>query len=105
MRGIHAIVFICDVGALAEPDLGTIGDLARLELLARRLGGRVHLRNVPLRLRELIVLCGLGSALGLDDGDDSRIEVRREAEQRKQPLGVQEEADPGDLPARDLDDL
>jgi hypothetical protein len=71
-----------------QPDVGTIGALARLELAARRQGKTIRLRNSSNELRELIALAGLDEVL--------RVEPRGQAEQREQPLGVEEE--------RELDD-
>jgi hypothetical protein len=85
---------VCDAGALVDPDIGTIEELAALQLVAARLGCRVRLHNVPPRLRELVELAGLTSVLAVADG--SAFEPGRELEQREQSLGVQEEADPRD---------
>ena len=38
---------ICDVGALGQPDVATVGALARMQLTARRFGGQIRLREVP----------------------------------------------------------
>ena len=69
-------------------DLGTVDALARLRLAARRSGLELRLGHVPDELRELITFVGLAEALGL--------EPRRQAEEREQRLGVEEE--------RELDD-
>ena len=63
--------------------LGTIDALARLQLAARRVGLELRLRYAPDELLELIELAGLTEAL--------RVEPRRQAEQREDALGVQEE--------------
>jgi len=94
--------FVCDVGALVEPDVAAVDGLARLQLAARRSGCRVALRDVPPQLRELLDLMGLCDVLA---PSRSAVEAGRQAEQREQPLGVQEEADPRDRPAADLEDL
>jgi hypothetical protein len=73
-----------------DPDLGAVDDLARLSLLARRLGGRIVLSDVTPALRALLALSGLG------------VEMEGEPERGKEPLGVegrQEELHPGDLPS------
>ena len=71
--------------------LGTVDALARLQLAVHELGGRVCLRAAPEELVELLVLAGLREVLGeeraLRDGG-------RQAEEREEPLGVEEEADP-----------
>jgi hypothetical protein len=41
------------------PDLGTVNEVARLALLATRLGGRVALTDVSPAMRELLDLVGL----------------------------------------------
>jgi hypothetical protein len=66
-------------------DLGTVDALARLRLAGKRLGFEV--RAIPTEeLLELLDLLGL-------------VEVFWEIEQRKEPLGVQEEGELGDAPA------
>lgn len=79
--------------------------LARLRLTARRHGRGMRLRNVSGALGELLVRAGLDDALAADalaapaDPARSVLEHGGEAEQREQPLGVQEGVEPGD-PAR-----
>ncbi len=87
-RGDRRIV--CDVAALADPDLGTVDALARLQLTVKRLGGSIRLSGTSARLEELLAATGLGEALPLC------VEVVRETEEREETFGVQEEADPGD---------
>jgi ABC-type transporter Mla MlaB component len=77
----------CGCDGIAEPDVGTIDVLARMALTARRLGGRLELRGTRPDLRELLALVGL-EALA--------VEVVGQAEQREEPLGVEEERDSGD---------
>jgi ABC-type transporter Mla MlaB component len=93
----------CDVGALGRADVRAVGVLALLQLAARRRGLRIVFRGAKGDLRELLTLLGLDEALPCIGG--SGVEPRRQPEQREEPLGVEEEADPDDLPARDLDDL
>jgi hypothetical protein len=76
-----------DASELA-PDLLTLDALARLELSARRHGRRLRVVGSSSGLRELIDLCGLSDALG--------VEPRGQPEQREQRVGVEEE--------RELDD-
>jgi hypothetical protein len=71
------------------PDLGTVDDLARLALLAGRLGGVIVVTELSPPLRDLLDLAGLG------------VQVEREPERREEPFGVQrgeEVVHPGDLP-------
>jgi ABC-type transporter Mla MlaB component len=79
---------VCDVGALAEPHVGTVHLLARLQLAARRHGRDIRLRRAPEELRELIVFCGLDDVLRLEPG--------RQSEEREQGLGGEEEGELAD---------
>src|SRR5882757_3904627 len=64
-------VVVCDVAGLGPPGLGTVDLLARLELAARRAGGRIRLLNPPPALRALLDLVGLrfDSVDAVDAGD------------------------------------
>jgi anti-anti-sigma regulatory factor len=81
---------VCDLAALTNADLATVEALARLQLGARRLGCQLSVRNAPAELRELLALVGLQEIVGL------RVETRGQAEEREEPLGVEEEGDPAD---------
>ena len=72
----------CQVGAL-DADAATIDLLARLHLSARRLGIDVRLLDASPELRELVAFAGLNGVLRLEPG--------REAEEREEPLGIEEE--------------
>jgi len=74
-----------DCGQLDAPTAATIDQLARLELAARRSGYELELANANSRLLELIAFVGLSDVLGVESG--------RETEQRKDPLGVEEESE------------
>ena len=50
---------ICDMSRLATPDAVVVDALARLQLVARRFGRRVELREACEDLLELIELAGL----------------------------------------------
>lgn len=76
-------VVVCDVGGLGPPALGAVDLLARLELAARRAGGRIRLRGPGPGLRALLDLVGL------------RFQVEGDAEEREPALGVEEEVEPG----------
>ncbi|HEX2221730.1 MAG TPA: STAS domain-containing protein [Candidatus Limnocylindria bacterium] len=84
----------CDVGAVTNPDLATIDALARLQLTARRSGGRIRLRDASVELRELLELLGLRDALPCARA--SRLEARGQAEEREELRGVEEEGDAAD---------
>ena len=70
------------------PDLGTVDQVARLALRARRVGGRIILSDVSPALDALLSLAGLG------------VEMERETEGGEEALGVeggQEKLHTGDL--------
>ncbi len=90
MAALRPSLLVFDAGALADPDLGTVADLARLHVVARRLDLDVVVRNAPPALLELVAFVGLADAL--------RLEPRREAEERKQRRGVEEERELDDPP-------
>ena len=75
---------VCDVAGLGPPGLGTVDLLARLELAARRAGGRIRLRDPDPALHALLDLVGL------------RFEMEGQAEQREPALRVEEEVEPGE---------
>jgi hypothetical protein len=80
---------VCDASVLA-PDAETIEALARFKLDALRGGQDAVLRGPSSELLALLDLCGLRDVL--------RVEVGGQAEQREEPVGIQEErelADPG----------
>ncbi|MBW8795872.1 MAG: STAS domain-containing protein [Streptomyces sp.] len=76
-------VVVCDVGGLGPPGLAAVDLLARLELTARRAGGRIRLRDPDPALRALLRFVGL------------RLQMEGEAEEREPALGVEEEVEPG----------
>ncbi|MEV6735949.1 STAS domain-containing protein [Streptomyces sp. NPDC051104] len=77
-------VVVCDVGGLRPVRLATVEVLARLQLAARRAGGRIRLRDPAPTLRALLDLVGLP------------FELEGQAEQREPALGVEEAVEPGD---------
>ena len=84
LRTTRAGVVVCDVAGLGPPGLGTVDLLARLQLAARRAGGRIRLRDPDPALHALLDLVGL------------RFEVEGQAEQGEPALGVEEEVEPGE---------
>ena len=92
----HEGPVVCDVGALTDPDAVTVDTLARLQLTARRIGRCIRLRAAGDELQALLGLMGLADVLPCEAGS---VEPSRQAEQREQARGVQEEADPADPPA------
>ncbi|MFJ3822685.1 STAS domain-containing protein [Streptomyces nodosus] len=77
-------VVVCDVGGLGPPGLGTVDLLARLQLAARRAGGRIRLRDPAPSLCALLGLVGLS------------FELERQVEQREPAPDVEEAVEPGD---------
>ncbi|MDO0926078.1 STAS domain-containing protein [Streptomyces sp. TG1A-8] len=75
---------VCDVGGPGPPGLATVDLLARLELAARRSGGRIRLRGPDPALRALLGLVGL------------RLQVEGQVEQGEPAPGVEEAVEPGD---------
>lgn len=95
-------VVVIDVTGLEGADLETVDALARAALVARRCGAEPRVVGVGLELAGLLRLCGLAEALGVHP---VTVETGRKPEQRKEPGGVQEEGDPGDLRPIRLEDL
>jgi anti-anti-sigma regulatory factor len=54
-----AQVVTCDLGSLETPDLGIVDTLARLQLTARRAGGRIRVRRATAEVQRLLALVGL----------------------------------------------
>lgn len=77
-------VVVCDVGGLGPPGLAAVNLLARLQLAARRAGGRIRLRDPDPALCSLLDLVGL------------RFEMEGQPEQREPALGVEKAVEPGD---------
>lgn len=84
LEATEAGAVVVDVAGIGPPGLGAVDLLARLELAARRAGGRIRLRDPAPSLHALLGLVGL------------RFEVEGQAEQREPALGVQEEVEPGE---------
>ncbi len=68
--------------------LRMLDSLARLQLAARRAGVHVSIAGAPVELVELAEFAGLVEVL--------RLEPRRQAEQREQRLGLEEERELAD---------
>ena len=81
---------VCDLRGVAA-DCVTVDALARIHLAARRAGVDLDVRHASPELKELLVFTGLSGVLGVEPG--------REAEERKDPLGREEERELGDPPA------
>ena len=83
-----------DCAQVGRPDLAAIDRLARIRLAAQRRGRPLRLVNPTPPLLELISLCGLGCELA----GDLRVEMWGQAEQRKEPGGVEEKRELADPP-------
>lgn len=92
--GPDGAVVVCDVGGIVEPSAITVEALARLRLTAQRLGADIRVRGAHIRLRQLLALTGLCEVIPIDG--DSALEPHRQAEQREQPLDVEEVGDSAD---------
>ncbi|MFC9131793.1 STAS domain-containing protein [Streptomyces sp. NPDC057099] len=79
-----ARVVVCDVAGLGPPGLAAVDLLARLQLAARRAGGRIRLRDPDPALGALLDLVGLV------------FETEGQVEEREPALGVEEAVEPGD---------
>ncbi|GGS65783.1 STAS domain-containing protein [Streptomyces cinerochromogenes] len=84
LAGGTAGVVVCDVGGIGPPGLAAVDLLARLELAARRAGGRIRLRGAGPALHALLDLVGL------------RFQVEGQTEEREPALGVEEAVESGD---------
>ena len=74
-----------DCGSVTEPTAATIDQLARLKLHARRCKCELELKDPGPALLELIAFVGLSGVL--------LVEVKGQAEQRKEPGCVEEEGE------------
>jgi ABC-type transporter Mla MlaB component len=96
LNGERGEVLVCDVGAVASPDAVTVDALARLQLTARRAGCSVLLLHAGPELLDLLDLMGLANVMS--PCSDLSLESRGQAEQFKEPRGVEKEGDPGNAP-------
>lgn len=83
-------VVVCDVAGLGPPGLGAVELLARLQLAARRAGGRIRLRDPAPALLAFLDLVGLSFDV------EAEGEGQGETEQREPALCVEEAVEPGD---------
>lgn len=97
-------VVVCDVAGLGPPGLTAVDALARMELAARRAGGRIRLAGPDPALRALLDLVGLrfetcdgaGPADSAVAGSFGPVEMEGESEEREPAGCVEEEVEPGD---------
>jgi ABC-type transporter Mla MlaB component len=90
VAGSSAPTLVCELGSSVRADAVAVETLARVQLTVRRLGRRVQLRHASRELQELLAFLGLDEAL--------RVEPGRQAEQREESLGVEEEGELDDPP-------
>ena len=83
---------ILSCARIKKPDLGAVDQLARIQLGLRRGGHELCLADASYELMELIDFAGLGEVL--------RVEVERQAEERKELRRVEEERELPDPPVR-----
>ncbi|MFM9695688.1 STAS domain-containing protein [Streptomyces europaeiscabiei] len=84
LEGTGAGVVVCDVAGIGPPGLGVVDVLARLQLAAKRAGGRIRLRDPDPALCALLRLVGLA------------LDVEGQAEEGEPAGGVQEAVESGD---------
>ena len=82
-----------DLSGVICPDFATIDAITRLELVARRAGRPLVLRNASERLRELLIFAGLADVVWLSS--ELPVGLEGEPEEREQPR-VEEVRDMGD---------
>jgi hypothetical protein len=87
-----------------RPDLAVIGELARLQLAAKRMGYSVRLEHVTQPLSDLLAFAGLARAQTKTTDAGLVIEVGGQPECAEQ-VSVEEAVKPRDPPVRRLDDL
>lgn len=75
---------MCDVAGIGPPGLAAVDVLARMQLTARRAGGRIRLRDPAPALGALLRLVGLA------------FEMEGQAEEGEPAGGVQEAVESGD---------
>jgi hypothetical protein len=84
----HRPVVTCHLGSVAAPDLGTVDALCRLRMSVAHMGYVLRLIEATPQLEELLTWCGLD--------ESSLVQGEREAEEREETIGVEEEVEPGD---------
>jgi anti-anti-sigma regulatory factor len=89
-----ARVLVVEVRSITKPDLTTVDALSRFLVSVRGLGCSIRLRNASKELQDLLGLCGLRDVLLL--AEELPLVDEWQAEQREQPLGIEEVVEPGD---------
>jgi ABC-type transporter Mla MlaB component len=94
LESSNADLAFCDVKGVADPDVVTVDALARVQLIARRLGLEIRVIHAHGELRDLLALTGLREVVPLCA--DLHVESRRQVEKREEGGRVEEEGDPDD---------
>ncbi|MFE7837819.1 STAS domain-containing protein [Streptomyces sp. NPDC057474] len=84
LEGTGGGVLVCDVAGIGPPGLGTVDALARMQLAAKRAGGRIRLRDPDPALCALLHLVGLA------------FDVEGQVEEGEPAGGVEEAVESGD---------
>lgn len=87
-------IITCDVATIGQPDLATLDRLCRFSASLRGVGVQLRLTRASPELHALIALSGLNAAL--PHALNLTVNHRRQAKEREEPCGVEEEGDPGD---------
>ncbi|MFB9239306.1 hypothetical protein ACFFWC_27865 [Plantactinospora siamensis] len=88
LRGYLGVVVLELPGTVA-PSMVVVEAIARLRLTARRFGADIRVRDPDDRLGQLLALTGLDGVIAVESAGVPQ----RKAEQREQPLHVEEVAD------------
>ena len=94
LENSNADVAVCDVEGVADPDVVTVDALARLQLIAQRLGCEIRVLHAHGVLQDLLTLTGMCEVL--PPSSELTVEPGRHIEEREECGRVEEERDPGD---------
>ena len=83
MTSAHRVVLDCS--SITHSDLTTVQHIARLRLCLKSSGCELCLYEPDEELLALLALAGLSGVLG--------VQVQRQAEQREEPSGIEEEGE------------
>jgi hypothetical protein len=95
---------VVDVSGYRKPDLVLVDLLARLRLVAGRLGAGLVVLGASPELERLLAFVGLLAVVPLDGSELDRSELGRESEPREQP-GVEKVVDVRDPAVAQLEHL
>ena len=92
-------VLVVDVAGLRRIDMGDLGALVRLQLIARRFGASIELRNACPDITALLHFAGFSELLPCADASGPTgppSGERRGQPEEREEVGVDEEVDPVD---------